>query len=47
MRDGGVMAFGTPDQVVTSDNLTELYRVPVVVTEAALENKGEQAIQKS
>ena len=46
MRDGGVMAFGTPDQVVTSDNLTELYRVPVVVTEAALESKGEQAIQR-
>lgn len=46
MRDGGVMAFGTPDQVVTSDNLTELYRIPVVVTEAALENKGEQAIQR-
>lgn len=46
MRDGVVTAFGTPDQVVTGENLTELYHVPVSVTEAVLENKGGQAVQK-
>lgn len=46
MRDGVVTAFGTPEQVVTSENLTGLYRVPVCVTEAMLKNREEQTIQK-
>ena len=46
MRDGEVKAFGSPQEVVTSDQLTELYRVPICVTDATLENTGETLTQK-
>jgi iron complex transport system ATP-binding protein len=39
MRDGVVMAQGTPEQVVTTENLTKLYSTPVCVTEARLDSK--------
>lgn len=46
MRDGTVMDFGSPEGVVTSENLTRLYHVPVCVTEAALKDTGDETIQK-
>ena len=46
MREGHVMAFGSPKDCVTSENLTRLYHVPVEVTEAVLENKYTAGIQK-
>jgi iron complex transport system ATP-binding protein len=36
MKDGVVMACGTPDNVVTSDSLSNLYQTQVCVTEATL-----------
>ena len=36
MRDGVIMACGTPDKVVTSDSLSNLYQTHVCVTEATL-----------
>lgn len=46
MRDGGILAAGDPQTVVTSETLTELYRVPVCVTDAALSYKGSEMIQE-
>lgn len=46
MREGHVMAFGSPQECVTSENLTRLYHVPVEVTEAVLENKYAAGVQK-
>ena len=46
MRDGTVTAFGSPEEVVTSENLTRLYHVPVCVTEAVLKNTGGGGLQK-
>lgn len=34
MRDGGIMAQGSPDDIVTTSNLTELYQTLVRVIEA-------------
>ncbi|MDD5605701.1 MAG: ABC transporter ATP-binding protein, partial [Dehalococcoidales bacterium] len=36
MRDGFIIACGTPDKVVTSDSLSDLYQTHVCVTEATL-----------
>lgn len=36
MRDGSIMAQGTPDEIVTSDNLTRLYQTPIRVVEASI-----------
>jgi iron complex transport system ATP-binding protein len=36
MRDGVIMACGTPDKVVTSESLSYLYQTHVCVTEATL-----------
>lgn len=37
MRDGIIMAQGTPDNVVTTENLTKLYSTPICVTEARMD----------
>lgn len=39
MRDGVIMAQGYPEDIVTSENLTELYQTPVYVTETKLNSK--------
>jgi iron complex transport system ATP-binding protein len=36
MRDGVIMACGSPDKVVTSESLSHLYQTHVCVTEATL-----------
>ena len=36
MRDGLIMADGTPEDIVTSENLSKLYQTRVCVTEATL-----------
>lgn len=47
MRDGEVMDFGSPEQVVSSDNLTRLYGTPVCVARAVLsENRVEDTETK-
>ena len=46
MRDGCVAAAGAPGEVVTSEALTALYRVPVCVTSAVLKDKGREMIQE-
>ena len=46
MRDGCVLAAGDPREVVTGEKLTELYHVPVCVTEAVLKNNGSEMIQE-
>lgn len=46
MRDGSVLAAGPPKEVVSSESLTELYRVPVCVTEAKLAYAGEVQMQE-
>lgn len=45
MRGGRITAFGTPEEVVTGEKLTELYQVPVCVTEAVVNNQAEQTTQ--
>ena len=47
MREGHVMAFDTPENAVTTENLTSLYHVPVAVAGVVLENtyaEGEQKV---
>ena len=46
LKGGHVLAFGNPDEVVTSENLTELYGVPVCVTEAPIRDRKAQNLQK-
>jgi iron complex transport system ATP-binding protein len=46
MRDGTVLDFGSPERVVTSENLTKLYHVPVCVTETVLKDTEGETIQK-
>jgi len=40
MRDGVIMTQGYPDNIVTTENLTELYQTPVCVIEAELSLKS-------
>lgn len=40
MRDGFITACGTPDEIVTSENLSNLYKTHVCVTEATLSPNG-------
>ena len=37
MRDGTIMAFGYSEDIVTTENLTTLYRTPVCVSEVTLD----------
>ena len=46
IRDGSVLDFGSPERVVTSENLTKLYHVPVCVTEAVLKDTGGETTQR-
>mgnify|MGYP000877802711 CR=1 FL=1 len=46
LREGTVLEFGSPELVVTSENLSRLYHVPVCVTEAVLKNTGGGTSQK-
>ncbi len=46
LKNGHVLAFGPPDEVVTGKNLTELYGVPVCVAETLIKNKSSQTLQK-
>ena len=41
LRDGRVMAWGPPDQVVNTQTLTQLYQTPVCVSTARVEGEGE------
>ena len=40
MRDGRVMAWGDPREVVTTQTLTKLYQTPVCVTAAPVDGEG-------
>ncbi|MDO4555801.1 MAG: ABC transporter ATP-binding protein [Lachnospiraceae bacterium] len=42
MKHGKVSAFGTPDEVVNSENLTRLYDTPVNVARAILSDKTKE-----
>lgn len=41
MRDGSVMAQGSPDEVVTTEHLSRLYATPVCVAKAVLPQRDE------
>ena len=40
MRNGAIIADGSPEDVVTSDSLTELYGTPIHVARVALPGRG-------
>lgn len=40
MRDGVIMAQGSPESIVTTENLTMLYQTPVCVAEAAVSKEA-------
>lgn len=46
MKDGIVKEYGTPDEVVTSKNLTELYSTPVCVAPTEVKNNKERQVKK-
>ena len=46
MKEGHVLAFGKPEDVVTGENLTELYGVPVGVSDALIKDRAAQITQK-
>lgn len=46
MREGTVMDFGKPEEVVTGERLSRLYQVPVGVTDVAVNISGKQVVQK-
>lgn len=46
LKGGHVLAFGAPEEIVTTKSLTELYGVPVCVSEAPLKDISAQSLQK-
>ena len=46
MKNGIVGEYGTPDEVVTSKNLSELYNTPVCVTSTEGQNNKEHQVKK-
>ena len=46
MKNGIVGEYGTPDEVVTSKNLSELYNTPVCVTSTEVKNNKEHQVKK-
>lgn len=46
MREGTVMDFGKPEEVVTGERLSRLYQVPVGVTDVAVNISGKEVVQK-